>query len=695
MERSIFEVQAGTVIDRDTGTIKKNEPFYMASRELYCAKANDRIIVRDWAYLLAVATYDMTIPGEYIYTYTYEPEQNWSRYNLDYDDNHFSTEDYVFEKDCYFRICLKKRDGNWVIDEDAERINEIVSFHSDGITSEEEDTNLFAAEIRKTADKILEKISLEGSKSLVFILLADSHYVLNGTWKDTICNIKSVDRKVGGTDGIIHLGDLQDGLLDKQMCRRISARCIGDLRAVREPVYLVIGNHDTNYFRGNTEWLSEEEQYGIFGRWNDKYVKRDGIKGYYYVDYEHVGLRMFFLVSFDHKEKVRYGFSSEELQWLENKLEETPAGYKVLVFSHDAPLERLDYWASDIRNGERLTQILENYNARPGKAVLGYVHGHTHADYIYNERSFPIISIGCSKIEYFPDKKPKGSVRYERKLNHITQDLWDVLIVTPDKRKLDFVRFGAGEDRTVSRKPKIWAHRGASGYAPENTLEAFLLATDMGADGVGLDVQLTKDGQIVVVHDETIQRVSDGKGRVADYTLEELKTFNFNKTHPEYCEICRIPTLREVLECLKDTGLKVNIELKTGIVFYEGIEEKTALLVQEMGYEDRVLYSSFNHCSVLKVREYQPEAKIAFLYSHELVGVAEYAVANGVYAVNPSVACTLFENEMSQCQRLNVDINVWTVDNEEDMCRLMKMGVNALITNYPDVGRRIVDGINK
>ena len=275
-------------------------------------------------------------------------------------------------------------------------------------------------------------------------------------------------------------------------------------------------------------------------------------------------------------------------------------------------------------------------------------------------------------------------MRQMRRLNSVTQDLWDVLIITPEEERLEFVRFGAGEDRTVSRKTKIWAHRGASGYAPENTMEAFTLAVQMGADGVELDVHLTKDGQIVVIHDERIDRVSDGSGRVADYTLEELSGFNFNKTHPEYAAFCRIPTLREVLEELKDTGLTVNIELKTGTVFYEGIERKTVELVKELGYERRVLYSSFNHHSVLRVREYQPDARLAFLYSHELAGVADYARANGVHGVNPSVTGTLFEEEMQECKRKNIEINVWTVNGREDMKRLMELGVNAVITNYPD-----------
>lgn len=83
-------------------------------------------------------------------------------------------------------------------------------------------------------------------------------------------------------------------------------------------------------------------------------------------------------------------------------------------------------------------------------------------------------------------------------------------------------------------KTKVWAHRGASAYAPENTLEAFRLAAEQKADGVELDVQLSKDGELVVIHDETIDRVSNGSGYVRDYTLEELKRFHFNRLHPEY-----------------------------------------------------------------------------------------------------------------------------------------------------------------
>jgi hypothetical protein len=373
----------------------------------------------------------------------YAEEQNWSRYRGDFCEAVFTTADYVFAEDCFFRVCLKKQDGNYCIPSDAGRINEILSFYAAFEACVVK--RCFEQEIVDTADAILQKTT---GKALVFALLADSHTVINGTWKDTLDNIREVHRKVG-FDGIIHLGDLQDGMLDKRSCRRIASECINDMRAICEPLYLVIGNHDTNYFKGNPQYLTEEEQYAVYGRFNDRYVRREGTRGWYYADYDHVKLRMIFLSSFNHLEAVRYGFPTEEVEWLSQSLDATPDNYQVLVFSHDAPLARLDYWASDIRNGEALTQVLEAYNARTGGNVLGFIHGHTHADYIYTERNFPIISVGCSKCEYFPDKKPEGSTRQMRRLNDVTQDLWDALIVLPEQKRLEFVRFGAGEDRTV------------------------------------------------------------------------------------------------------------------------------------------------------------------------------------------------------------------------------------------------------
>lgn len=237
----------------------------------------------------------------------------------------------------------------------------------------------------------------------------------------------------------------------------------------------------------------------------------------------------------------------------------------------------------------------------------------------------------------------------------------------------------------------VWAHRGACGYAPENTIEAFQKAIDLGADGVELDVQLTKDQVLVVIHDEKIDRTSNGTGWVKDYTYKELCDFNFNSKDkfPEY-KNCKIPTLREVYELFKPTNLTINVELKTGIVFYTGIEEKVLDLTKEMNMESQVLYSSFNHYSCRKIKELQPEAYVGFLYADGPIDVASYCKSNGGDALHPALYNLQFPNYMEDSNQKGLDVNVWTVNEKEYMKYCNKMKVNAIITNYPDICLDIV-----
>ena len=239
-------------------------------------------------------------------------------------------------------------------------------------------------------------------------------------------------------------------------------------------------------------------------------------------------------------------------------------------------------------------------------------------------------------------------------------------------------------------KTKVWAHRGASAYAPENTLEAFLLAAEQGADGVELDVQLTKDGEMVVVHDEEIDRVSDGSGFVKDYTLAELKTLNFNKTHPEYQDV-KIPTLREVYEALKPTGMTINVELKTGIFWYKDLEKKVLELTKEMEMEDRVIYSSFNHYSLIRMKELEPSVRTGILYADGIVNVWDYAKKTvGADALHPLYYNIQYPGYLEKTRDLGLKTHAWTVNEEADMKALAKAGIEAIITNYPDKARKII-----
>ena len=209
------------------------------------------------------------------------------------------------------------------------------------------------------------------------------------------------------------------------------------------------------------------------------------------------------------------------------------------------------------------------------------------------------------------------------------------------------------------------------------------MAADMKADGVELDVQLTKDDVIVVCHDERIDRTSNGAGRIADLTLDELRKFDFCNKNLAY-EGTKIPTMEEVFDLLEPTGLTINIELKTGEIFYPDLEEKIVALTRKKGWQDRVIYSSFNHYSIMKIKEIDPEAKTGFLYADGTLNMPGYAAENEVNALHPAFYNLQYEGYMEDCAMYDIDVNVWTVNSEKDMLRCKELGVNAVITNYPD-----------
>ena len=236
---------------------------------------------------------------------------------------------------------------------------------------------------------------------------------------------------------------------------------------------------------------------------------------------------------------------------------------------------------------------------------------------------------------------------------------------------------------TINNKtdhPLIWGHRGASGHAPENTLPAFQMAADMGADGVELDVQLTRDGVLAVCHDETIDRTSSGAGWLKDFTFDELRSLDFSNGNAAY-EGVKIPAMEEVFDLLAPTGLTINIELKTGIVFYENIEEKILELAARKNWEDRVIYSSFNHYTVRRIKELNPAAKVGLLYADGPIDMPGYGHRLEADALHPAFYNLQYPNYMEDCRRYGLDVNVWTVNSAADLMKCREYGVNAVITN--------------
>lgn len=575
-----------------------------------------------------------------------------------------------------------KEDEKWLNETDASVLNSKESIEAFLAYDD------VADEINKTAADIKEcvrYIENKGHKALVYTLLSDTHYVQGGNWEYTLATIKAVYDASMKPDGIIHLGDFTDGCVDKETCREYSHRVIDGLNSFNLPLHVAVGNHDANYYRNNPELLTEKERFDMYIACADsKSATVSSCCSGLCRAVDAGDIRIIILSAYDNSEKDRYGFSEEEFLWVEEQLNAAKNdSYKILFLSHDAPLTKLDYWANNIRNGEKLAALIDCWNSDNDNRVLGFIYGHTHANFVYNDLSFPIISVGCSKVEYSERYKPEGSVTPIRYEDEATQELWDTLIIDIDDGSLYFKRFGAGFDRMVDMNtPKVWAHRGASGYAPENTLEAFKLAAELGADGIELDVQLTRDGQIVVIHDETIDRVSDGHGRVIDQNLDELRKYNFNTTNKEYPHT-DIPLLSEALELIKPyEDMLINIELKTSIVFYPGLEKRVVKLVDEMGMSDRVIYSSFNHESVLRVRKLGKKA--AFLYADGIANPSEYADKYDIQALHPSVNNVKYPGLIENAHNNGLMVNVWTVNETSDMECMRQYGVDAIITNYPD-----------
>ncbi len=241
---------------------------------------------------------------------------------------------------------------------------------------------------------------------------------------------------------------------------------------------------------------------------------------------------------------------------------------------------------------------------------------------------------------------------------------------------------------------KIFGHRGFSGEYPENTMLAFRKAVEAGADGIELDVQLTKDLVPVIMHDELVDRTSSGTGYIRDFICEEIEQLDCS--YPDRFQgkygVQKIPTLEEYLVWMKEEAVNIvtNIELKNNIYYYGGMEKKVIEMVRRYGLEKRIILSSFNGASVVECKRKDDSIECGFLVGRYLENAGVYARMCGVEYYHPNLEF-LTEQHVKNCSENGVGVNVYTVNEEEDMRRMKKWGVNTIITNFPDRGRRIAD----
>ena len=234
-----------------------------------------------------------------------------------------------------------------------------------------------------------------------------------------------------------------------------------------------------------------------------------------------------------------------------------------------------------------------------------------------------------------------------------------------------------------------YAHRGFSSRYPENTILAFKEAIKIGANGIELDVHKSKDNVLVVIHDEDIIRTFKGAGEVKDYTLKELKEFKCRKKGFEDNDECVIPTLEEVLKLLVDNEIKLNIELKTDVIHYENIEKDTIDLVNRYKMSHRVVLSSFNYESLKICKKIDSRFKTAALYDRRRKDIVSYAKSIKVDAINPRLDLAS-KKLIKEAHKEGLKINVFTINNKWFMKRLIKMGVDGIFTDKPDILKKII-----
>lgn len=245
------------------------------------------------------------------------------------------------------------------------------------------------------------------------------------------------------------------------------------------------------------------------------------------------------------------------------------------------------------------------------------------------------------------------------------------------------------------KKTLLFAHRGFSGRYPENSPLAFRKAVEeTEADGIESDVHMTKDGKLVIFHDAAVERTSNGNGYIKDMTYEELLTLDIGGwKSPEFAGE-RIWTLAQLLDFCRETGMLLNMELKNYEVFYPELEERVIAEIRAARMEERVFVSSFNHISMQRFKALCPDIKTGLLYDKPLLDIERYIQRSSADNMHPRYMLLQYQPELVDLfHNRNMNINVWTVDDEESMRDMLARGVDCIISNYPDLLCRVAKDV--
>ena len=235
---------------------------------------------------------------------------------------------------------------------------------------------------------------------------------------------------------------------------------------------------------------------------------------------------------------------------------------------------------------------------------------------------------------------------------------------------------------------KIFAHRGFSAQYPENTMKAFEEAEIAKSDGIEIDIQMTKDGEVVIIHDEKVDRTTNGLGYVQELSYKELRSLNAGHRFKDIGKEV-VPTLIELFDWMEHNAIICNIEMKNNKIAYKGMEEKTIELIRKYGFENRIILSSFNHYSLVHSYRIAPEIETAPLLSDGIYQPWIYANAIGAKGFHPNYK-RINQAIIKSSQDKNIKVRAYTVNSPKTMRALMNEGISAIITDEPILAREVL-----
>ncbi|WP_058307518.1 glycerophosphodiester phosphodiesterase [Gracilibacillus massiliensis] len=228
----------------------------------------------------------------------------------------------------------------------------------------------------------------------------------------------------------------------------------------------------------------------------------------------------------------------------------------------------------------------------------------------------------------------------------------------------------------------IYAHRGASKQAPENTMPAFELGYKQGADGIETDVQLTKDGIPVLIHDETVNRTTNGTGFIKDLTYQELSALDAGSWKSDTYSDTRIPTLDDLLAWNKEKNLKLNLELKNNIISYPSIEKIVTEKLKDYNMVEQSVISSFNHNSIALLDSLNVEVDYALLTSKRTSDLISYS--KDIHARGIHIRYRLLSNRfVTNAKQNGLYVAVYTVNSPLSISKVLRLGCHAMFTDVP------------